>query len=815
MRHLLLFLFVFIAQLSHAQYKIYGTTYDANGEVLPNAEVVLNDAAQKKAVRSSKNGSYSFEGLTSKLYHVVLKKGTKEESFSVTIKNENIELDLFLFDENESNSTLNDLIINVESVKSKLEKEGFAMNVIETKDAAVRNIQVNELLDRTAGVRVRQNGGLGAAVDYNLNGMTGNAVKIFVDGLPISTYGSSFDLNSIPPALIERIEVYKGVVPIHLSDDVLGGAINVVLKKGLRNTVNASASYGSFNTFQTNYSGMFRNNNNGLTFKTSGFHNYSDNNYEIWGKFARNIRGDGTYEYVKAKRFNDAFKSTGIRSEIGFTDVKWADSFLVGFNLSEAYNEIQHGLYMTVPYKGRFTQSESQVFHLDYKKKNLLIKGLNLDINGMLSKRQQIINDTVSHRYNWYGEIAKGLYGEDLKTTSGAQQGAPTLNHINRTIKTVRAGLSYEFIENHKLVLNHVIYDVDRSDEDQLKPISQRVYATSNSLQKNITSAAYDLKAFDEKLKVNAFFKWYEQNIKQIEPRSELVDGQQTKVDVERINTSKATGYGIASSYLVSPAIVVLFSAERALRLASENEIFGDPSENMISNTGLKPEVSDNFNLGLKLGSYKINEHKFSLSGSGFIRNTKDKIVRKVDDRINVALQAAPFINLGRVQAIGFETEVMYTYKDNLTFHGNISRFNALNKVKYDANGTFMDGTYNEQIPNEPFFTANASLQYQLKNFLQKNSKMILNYGFGFVESFYTIQPPGKGISNRKALLEESTTPQQFMHDFGITYSFPNKQLIVSFDAKNIFNNQAFDNFAVQKPGRAFYVKLNYSFNKF
>jgi len=34
-------------------------------------------------------------------------------------------------------------------------------------------------------------------------------------------------------------------------------------------------------------------------------------------------------------------------------------------------------------------------------------------------------------------------------------------------------------------------------------------------------------------------------------------------------------------------------------------------------------------------------------------------------------------------------------------------------------------------------------------------------------------------------------------------------------DAKNIFNKEAYDNFAVQKPGRAFYVKLNYTFNKF
>src|SRR5690606_11830630 len=142
------------------------------------------------------------------------------------------------------------------SVKRQSETKGFAVNVIETKDAALRNIQTNELLDRTVGVRVRQSGGLGSEVQYNLNGMTGRSVGIFIDGIEMSTYGSSFNLNSIPPSMIERIEVYKGVLPAHLSGDLLGGAINIVLKKGKNssNSLSASVSYGSFNTTQSDIS---------------------------------------------------------------------------------------------------------------------------------------------------------------------------------------------------------------------------------------------------------------------------------------------------------------------------------------------------------------------------------------------------------------------------------------------------------------------------------------------------------------------------------------------------------------------------------
>jgi len=58
-------------------------------------------------------------------------------------------------------------------------------------------------------------------------------------------------------------------------------------------------------------------------------------------------------------------------------------------------------------------------------------------------------------------------------------------------------------------------------------------------------------------------------------------------------------------------------------------------------------------------------------------------------------------------------------------------------------------------------------------------------------------------------------TPEQTSHDFGLSYRFPKRNFILSFDAKNIFNAEIYDNYAAQKPGRAFYLKLNYTINKF
>ena len=272
------------------------------------------------------------------------------------------------------------------------------------------------------GVKVRQNGGLGSSVNYNLNGLSGNSIKIFIDGIPISTYGSSFDLNSINPAMIDRIEVYKGVVPGELADDALGGAINIIMKKNRSNNLNASVSRGSFNTTQANFNGTYNAKNSGFFARASAFYNYSDNDYEVWGKFVRNILPNGRYDYVRAKRFNDAFRSYGGVVELGYNQVKWADNFAIGYTNSDSYNEIQHGAYMSIPYKGRFVEAHADVFNLTYSKANIF-EGLDVNFQGIYSKRKTTVNDTVRFNYNWFGELSRDLNGNPILRPEGAQQG--------------------------------------------------------------------------------------------------------------------------------------------------------------------------------------------------------------------------------------------------------------------------------------------------------------------------------------------------------------------------------------------------------
>lgn len=759
-------------------------------------------SGSQKNTLVDENGRYEINDLVYGAYTLEISSLlSKTKQLNITIDSPFQQININV--ERNDPKALKEVLVKSTSAKKEIINKGFAVNVIETQEAAKRNLQTNDLLDRSVGVRIRQNGGLGSSVDYNLNGMSGNSVRIFIDGIPITTYGSSFNLNSIPPALIERIEVYKGVIPAHLADDALGGAINVILKKGARNVINASVSYGSFNTIQSNFNATYRT-QSGFTVKASAFQNYSDNDYEVWGKFVYNILGNGTQEFVRVKRFNDAYKSFGGRFEAGFTDVKWADNFLIGYNGSHDYNQIQHGQYMTTPYKGRFTESDANVFSLNYSKKDFLLKGLEFTMNAVYSQRDQVVNDTVKWRYNWQGELVRGLRGEKLLTQNGGQQGMPTINNIKRNIFSARSGFNYSFADNHKLVFSNLFNTVDREEFDEMKSEMERTFQEVRDLKKNISSLGYEFQGFDSHFRTSIFGKYYSQKINETNPELVTANGQSNVIVNINENTTSAFGYGLAASYFITPEIMILTSAEKAIRMPTEDEVFGSPGENILSQFTLRPEISDNLNIGFRVGPYKIQEHKFTVAASGFWRNTKDKIVRQINERVNDAIQATPSENLGKAQSLGFEASLDYAYRNKLLVSMNMSKFNSLYKIKYDNKGGILT-RYNQQLPNEPFFTINGNAQYNFKNVIQTNSELNLYYNCGYVAPFYT---------NWIAIDRYRTTPQ-FVQDLGFSYFFPKKQFVVSFDARNIFDKQVYDNFAAQKPGRAFYVKLNYTINNF
>lgn len=795
---IIFFLFLLSAEII-AQYSVNGILYDRNNKVMSDVHIIIKGNDTDKRTKTNASGQFSFSDISDGNYTLIFGKNGTEQEERITISTNLSKSWIFSSYDQNVKHIEGVRFSKLRSVKSEIEKKGFAVNVIEMKDIASRNMQTVEVLDQTVGVRIRQNGGLGSGIAFNINGMTGNSIRILIDGIPSSSYGASFDINSIPPAMIDRIEVYKGVLPGYIADDALGGAINIVLRKEAKNTLGLSLSYGSFNTLQTNFNSSYRS-KKGFTANISGFYNYSDNDYKIWGRGVYNIAPNGTVIPTEAKRFNDVFDSKGTVVETGFTNVKWADQFLLGYTRSDSYKEVQHGLFMARPYKGRFTESSANVFSLNYKKTNL-VKNLDVGINALYSSRERKVNDTVTWLYNWDGNVVRGLFGEPLRSPYGAQQGRPTLMVSKLKTFSTRASLTYHVNKQNRFVLNYLFQNIDRVDDDVARTIQEREFRGTRDLSKSNASLTYELNAFKDKLKISAFGKYYRQNSRRMDPVAQTINGQTVRVEERESRIVSAEGYGVAASYLLTPALVLLTSAEKAVRLPNENEVFGDPGENIVQNFALRPELSNNVNLGFKAGAFRYKNHQFSVSVNAFLRDTKDRIMRFViSNNINEASQSLPYVNYLATKSTGMDVELMYSFNRKLFINYNVSRF----KTVFNRS----DDTYKGvQVPNEPYFTMNGNFRYVFDNIFAEGSKFNLFYNYRYVKDFNSFIPRSGNIGG----VDHFKIPEQNVHDVGVSYQFPKKDFIISFDVKNIFNRQVYDNFAVQRPGRAFYLKINYN----
>lgn len=782
-----------------------GNILDESHQPIFGAVVIFDNYDQ--IATSDEDGVFVIEDIPVGTYSIKISYiGYKTVSKTIEInENSTAQNTSFKFIMSESVEGLDEVYIAGKSHKRNVEERGFAVNLIETKEASFRNIQTNELLNTSVGVKIRQNGGLGSEVTYSLNGLSGSSIRIFIDGIPISSYGSSFSLNSIPTSMIKNIEVYKGVVPGYLSDDALGGAINIVLHKKATNSLNASVSYGSFNTTQSNFNGNYRFKNSGFTIKGSAFYNYSDNDYKVSGRSVVVTGIGGVQTPITARRFNDAYRSTGGIFQVGYTNVKWADQFLVGFTASDDYKEVQHGAFMTItPYKDRFLESDALLANVIYQKKDLLTKGLNLNFNALYGARNRSINDTVAWAYSWNGERAIDFRGDEYQYTWGSQQeGGPTLAKIKRNVASVRTGLSFTINHHHKILFNHIYNRIDREDSDALKSVLENTFQGTRDLYKNIYAMTYEMSAFQERFKASVFGKHYRQKTTSTDP--EIVeDSNGSDVVVDEVVSSKNNfeGYGFATSYAITPDFTLLTSAEKAIRLPNETEVFGNDGDNVVANSSIRPEISDNYNLGFRFGEFKINKHAFTISTNMFIRNIKDRIGLPIETSLNVDDELIVYVNQGNAKSKGIDAQLNYTYKNNFRFNFNISRF--------DLTTTTASGTEFE-IPNTPFLTMNSGLSYSLKNVIQKESHLNLFYSIYFTDDFSYLTSQGANTVGDDFF----KVPEQFVQDLGLSYVFPNKKLVVSLDVKNIFNRPVYDNLSVQKSGRAFYFKLNYSINNF
>lgn len=681
-----------------------------------------------------------------------------------------------------------DEVVVVSNGVTRLKRSAFNAVALDTKALQNSTQNLSEALAQAPGMKIRESGGVGSDMQLMMDGFTGKHIKIFIDGVPQEGVGSSFGLNNIPVNYAERIEVYKGVVPVGFGTDAIGGVINIITKKNRDKWfLDASYSYGSFNTHKSyvNFGQTFR---SGLTYEINVFQNYSDNNYYVdtpVKDFTTGAINKKKIEHVK--RFHDTYHNEAVIGKIGFVDKKWADRLMFGFTYSHMYKDIQTGVRQEVVFGGKYRKGYSIMPSLDYRKRDFFVRGLDVVLTANYNKNMTNNVDTSSYEYNWRGEM------RPLRMP-GEQSYQNTRSDNNNWNGTLTA--NYRIGKAHTFTFNHVINAFRRSNQSLLNEDSE-ANAIPKETRKNISGLSYRLMP-TEHWNLSVFGKYYNQFIAGPVATSSAQDDY-----IRTTNSVSAMGYGAAGTYFILKSLQAKLSYEKAYRLPTNEEMFGD-EDLETGDISLKPENSDNVNLNLSYNE-TFGKHSVYVEGGLIYRNTKDYIQRNISD-LSGGKYGATYVNHGRVETKGYNISVRYGFANWVSVGGNFTQMNVRDNVKTVTSGTNQESlTYGARMPNLPYQFANSDVTFYWRNLWKKGNTLSVTYDNLYMHSFPL-------YSEAVGSESEFVVPTQFSHNLTLSYGVQNGRYNISFECRNLTNEKLYDNFSLQKAGRAFYGKVRVYF---
>lgn len=681
--------------------------------------------------------------------------------------------------------TLDEVVVFSNGV-GRVNKSAYNAVAIDADKLHNTTLDIAHVLNRVSGVKLREEGGLGSAAQINLNGFTGKHVKIFMDGIPMEGAGSSFQINNIPISLAKQIEVYKGVVPVDFGGDALGGAINIVTNQSANTYVDASYSFGSFNTHKSNVSFGWTS-RKGFTVQLNAYQNYSDNDYKVKTKYLDVSTNQYSSDERWFKRFHNRYHNEAIIGKAGFVNKFWADRLLVGFSYTHEYAQIQNANLMQIVFGGKLRKSYSLSPSLEYFKRNLFTPHLDLNIVAKYNKTTTQNIDTLSRTYSWTGDyITKQIKGE----------GANTLAKFEGKTWYAVANLKYRIGERHFFTLNNTYSNYLRSAKnDALTSVqnSPDMYMPRRN-EKNVVGLAYKY-LMGERWNLQVFGKHYYSHVRGPVNISET--GRAEYEDQSR--TSNAFGYGAAGTYFIAKDWQIKLSYEKTARLPNDRELFGDGDLEQ-GNTRVKPEKSQNANVNLAYTHSFQSGHALSIDAGFNYRYITDYIQRTINPKSGQAVSQ----NWGKVRGIGGDFTVRYFYKNLLSIGGNFTYQSTRNRERYTTNGVESQ-IFGDRVPNIPYMFSNGDASYNICGLFGKGNILTISYNIQYVHSFF------RSWQSEGAKL---IIPQQISHDAGLTYTIANGRYNVSIEANNFTNALLYDNFSLQKPGRSFSIKFRYFFYK-
>ncbi|MGC4088113.1 MAG: TonB-dependent siderophore myxochelin receptor MxcH [Polyangiaceae bacterium] len=665
------------------------------------------------------------------------------------------------------------------SEAERLQQSAEAVNVIDLRSQRQQTADMGEVMARTQGVAVRRDGGLGSNTRFSLNGLYDDQIRFFLDGVPLPVAGYPFGIADVPVNLIQRVEVYRGVVPIRFGADALGGGINLVSNQDYETRLAASYQVASYGVHRATLEGRYRHEPSGAFVGGSAYLDVAKNNYPVDVEIPDE---EGQLSPHTVPRFHDRYRSYGAMLEAGVVERPWAKRLLVKGFAASYHKELQHNIVMTVPYGG--VSYGEAVKGATGRYEGDLGRGLELELVGSYAHRTIDFVDKSNAVYDWYGRRVRE------RRVAGELEGKPRdqLHWEHRLFG--RAYLSWKLGRTQVARLSLSPAYTTRTGDERMQPdpTLRDPLSAKRKLFTFVAGLEYELNAFEDRLSNIVFVKDYVYAAR----TEEHVAGN---VFRERNADSHTRGIGDSLRFRFTPYLYAKASYEHATRLPRPDEVFGNGML-IVANLELQPEVSHNANLGPRLELKRTRYGDFTLDVNAFLRARDRLIVLLGNDRYY------SYQNVYQARGLGLENLASWTSPGRrVTLDGMLTWQDERNSSDQGTFGDFKG----DRIPNRPYLFGSWGARYRFNGFLSRRDSLEPFYGGRYVHSFFRGWE-SVGLRQYKQVIEAQVT-----HNLGVTWNVDRRVAGLSwtFEIDNLTDAKVFDNFGIQRPGRSFAFKLS------
>lgn len=652
-----------------------------------------------------------------------------------------------------------------------------AVSVINAKELQGRSVSLETILNKTIGLKVGQTGGLGSSSRIIVHGLEGNRIQILWDGIPMNTSDGTFSLDEIPIDIIERIEVYKSIIPARFGCDGLGGAVNIVTKEFSTDYLDASYEFGSYRTHKGSVFSRKNFPKSGILLGAGGYYTSAKNDYSFRVPERENLL---------VKRNHDRFRSYMLKGKVAFTKL-WFDEISTEFGYYNRFNEIQ-GVLKNIQH----AENKSGMFMLESKliKSGMLNNRLNFESHFSLSHTTNNFVDTAQVNHDFEGNIYPSPNGQ------GETGDVPHNSNDKGLEINERLNLDYKLSTNHSLNLNTLINYARRQPSDDIA--SQHTGFIIGGFPSKKTSVVsgltWEAKLFGRKLTNMLSVKYFHLH-SEIE---DLTSYEIIEAPKKKSNTTSQIGWIEAIKYEPFRGFHLKVSYQRAIRRPNSQELFGDGIITFPA-AGLRPEKSHNFNLGFLIDKNDV----FGLSRLQFEVNG---FYMQVSDMIKLMKQhmAAGYVNAEKVHIKGIETELKLDISPTVYAYGNLTYQDVRDVLDYLPGTQAPNPTKGLRLPNIPYLFANFGAEYHSDR-LFKNWYVKAFWDGKFTEEFFYFWELTE--------LQKRRIPRSFVNDIGLLLTYKNKYSI-ALECYNLMNKEVWDQFRQPLAGRTFHLKFRYVFSK-